>query len=122
MRRSTEGEIYSIHSPGVSVVVLPGFAVAGYGGAVATVIAEAALAVTLLAFVRASIPLEFKGIGAIALAAVPAAAVGVLVFSVAHPLLAAAAASLVYAGALLAVRQFPPELMIAVRSRTRRQR
>ncbi len=36
--RADDGQIYSIHSPGISVLVLPGFAVAGYPGAVATVI------------------------------------------------------------------------------------
>jgi O-antigen/teichoic acid export membrane protein len=92
------------------------------GAAVATVIAEAGLAVTLFAFVRSAVPVALKDIGAIAASAVPAAAVGVLVFSLAHPLLAAGAASLVYALLLSALRQFPPELMIAVRSRTRRQR
>ncbi len=38
MQRGVDGEIYSIHAPGVSVLVLPGFALAGYPGAVATVI------------------------------------------------------------------------------------
>ena len=38
MQRGADGEIYSIHAPGVSVLVLPGFALAGYPGAVATVI------------------------------------------------------------------------------------
>lgn len=45
MRRGTDREIYSIHAPGVSLLVLPAFAVAGYPGAVATVIAVAALGV-----------------------------------------------------------------------------
>ena len=35
LKRATSGEIYSIHAPGVSVIVLPAFAVAGYAGAVA---------------------------------------------------------------------------------------
>jgi hypothetical protein len=43
LKRSTSGEIYSIHAPGVSVVVLPAFAIAGYGGAVLTIIAIAAV-------------------------------------------------------------------------------
>jgi hypothetical protein len=43
LKRSTSGEIYSIHAPGVSIVVLPGFAVAGYAGAVLTMILIAAL-------------------------------------------------------------------------------
>ncbi len=38
LQRSTSGEIYSIHSPGVSVVVLPAFAVAGHAGAAIMVI------------------------------------------------------------------------------------
>lgn len=36
MTRGTDGEIYSVHAPGVSVVVLPGFAMFGYAGAAAT--------------------------------------------------------------------------------------
>jgi hypothetical protein len=43
LKRSTSGEIYSIHAPGVSVIVLPAFAVAGYAGAVLTMILVAAL-------------------------------------------------------------------------------
>ena len=43
LKRSTSGEIYSIHAPGVSIVVLPAFAVAGYAGAVLTMIVIAAL-------------------------------------------------------------------------------
>lgn len=45
--RSTSGEIYSIHAPGVSVIVLPAFAVAGYDGAVAMMILIAAMAAWL---------------------------------------------------------------------------
>lgn len=90
------------------------------GAAVATAVAEVGLAVTLLAFARTGVALHFKGFGAIAVAAVPAATVGILLLSVAHSLLAAAGASLVYALMLLALRQFPPELMIAVRSRRQR--
>jgi hypothetical protein len=47
LKRSTSGEIYSIHAPGVSVIVLPGFAMAGYQGAIATMIAIAALTAAL---------------------------------------------------------------------------
>ncbi len=47
LQRSTAGEIYSIHSPGVSAVVLPGFAVAGYGGAVAIMILLSGLTAAL---------------------------------------------------------------------------
>lgn len=43
MRRGTDGEIYSIHAPGVSALVLPAFAVAGYPGAVLVVAAIGAL-------------------------------------------------------------------------------
>ena len=43
LKRSTSGEIYSIHAPGVSIAVLPAFALAGYGGAVVTMILIAAL-------------------------------------------------------------------------------
>jgi hypothetical protein len=44
LQRSAAGEIYSIHSPGVSAIVLPAFLVAGYAGAVVTVVAIVALA------------------------------------------------------------------------------
>jgi hypothetical protein len=47
MQRSTTGEIYSIHAPGVSVVVLPAFLAFGYLGAVFTVIAIVALSATV---------------------------------------------------------------------------
>ena len=47
LKRSTSGEIYSIHAPGVSVIVLPAFAIAGYPGAVATLILIAALTAAL---------------------------------------------------------------------------
>ena len=45
MRRGTNGQIYSIHAPGVSALVLPAFAVAGYPGAVAVVVAVGALGI-----------------------------------------------------------------------------
>ena len=48
LKRSTSGEIYSIHAPGVSVVVLPAFAVAGYAGAVVTMISIAALTAAIM--------------------------------------------------------------------------
>ncbi len=38
MRRGADGQIYSIHAPGLSAIVLPAFALAGYPGAVATVV------------------------------------------------------------------------------------
>ncbi len=47
LERATSGEIYSIHAPGVSVVVLPAFAIAGYAGAVGTMILIAALTAAL---------------------------------------------------------------------------
>ena len=47
LQRSAAGEIYSIHSPGVSVVILPAFALAGYAGAVLTVILIAGLTARL---------------------------------------------------------------------------
>ncbi len=39
IQRGRDGEIYSIHAPGVSVLVLPAFRAAGYRGAQATVLA-----------------------------------------------------------------------------------
>ncbi len=47
LQRGADGQIYSIHAPGISVLVMPAFAVAGYAGAVAAVIAGAALASVL---------------------------------------------------------------------------
>lgn len=44
IQRGVDGEIYPMHSPGTSALVLPAFAVAGYPGAVATVIALTAAA------------------------------------------------------------------------------
>lgn len=46
--RGRHGESYSIHSPGISVAVLPGFLLAGYRGAQATVLLLAGLAVFLM--------------------------------------------------------------------------
>ena len=43
MRRGVNGEIYSIHAPGLAVLVLPVYALAGYGGAVAFLCLLAAL-------------------------------------------------------------------------------
>ena len=45
LRRGRDGAIYSIHAPGVSALVLPAFAVAGYPGAVAMLAVLAALGV-----------------------------------------------------------------------------
>lgn len=47
IRRGRNGEIYSIHAPGVSVLVLPAFAVGGYHGAVVFLIALASAACAL---------------------------------------------------------------------------
>ncbi len=44
MRRGADAQIYSIHSPGVSALILPAFALAGYPGAVLTIVLLAALA------------------------------------------------------------------------------
>jgi hypothetical protein len=38
LRRGRDGAIYSVHAPGVSAVLLPGFALAGYPGAVLTLV------------------------------------------------------------------------------------
>lgn len=43
LRRGTDGQIYSIHAPGLPVLVLPGFLLAGHAGAVVTVALLAAL-------------------------------------------------------------------------------
>lgn len=48
LKRATSGEIYSIHSPGVSVIILPAFAAAGYPGAVLMVVLLAALTTALV--------------------------------------------------------------------------
>jgi hypothetical protein len=47
LQRSAAGEVYSIHSPGVSALVLPAFAAAGYLGAVLTMVLAAALTAAL---------------------------------------------------------------------------
>jgi hypothetical protein len=47
LARAKSGEIYSIHAPGVSVIVLPAFAIAGYAGAVSTMLLIAALTAAL---------------------------------------------------------------------------
>ena len=43
IRRGRDGQIYSIHAPGVAVVVIPGFLAAGYRGAQATMLLLAAI-------------------------------------------------------------------------------
>ncbi|PWT79982.1 MAG: hypothetical protein C5B57_13000, partial [Blastocatellia bacterium] len=44
LRRGQDGEIYSIHSPGLPVLILPGYAISGAPGAVVTMCLFAALA------------------------------------------------------------------------------
>lgn len=44
MTRGKDGEIYSVHAPGVSVLILPAFALFGYNGAAATTMAVVAAA------------------------------------------------------------------------------
>jgi len=46
--RGKNGAIYSIHAPGVATLVLPGYALAGYRGAQATIVPVAALAGALV--------------------------------------------------------------------------
>jgi hypothetical protein len=48
LRRGVNGQIYSIHAPGVSAIVLPSFAVAGYRGVIVTIAVLCALAVGLM--------------------------------------------------------------------------
>ncbi|MEO7192780.1 MAG: hypothetical protein ABI051_17160 [Vicinamibacterales bacterium] len=48
LRRGTDGQIYSIHAPGVAVLVLPLFALFGYAGAQASLIVVAAAAGALV--------------------------------------------------------------------------
>ncbi|BCS32702.1 hypothetical protein TBR22_A19240 [Luteitalea sp. TBR-22] len=38
LARGTDGQIYSVHAPGLPALLVPGFAVAGYRGAVATLV------------------------------------------------------------------------------------
>ncbi len=44
MRRGTDGQIYSVHLPGVSALILPAFAVGGYLGALTFLVVLSALA------------------------------------------------------------------------------
>ena len=48
LRRGRDGAIYSIHAPGVSALVLPAFAVAGYPGAVAMLAVLAAFGLVVV--------------------------------------------------------------------------
>ena len=48
IQRGQDGQIYSIHAPGISVVVAPAFALAGWPGAVVSVVLLASLAAWLL--------------------------------------------------------------------------
>jgi len=47
LKRGRDGEIYSVHAPGVSTLVLPAFAIAGYPGAVISIAALCALGMAL---------------------------------------------------------------------------
>ncbi len=47
-RRGADRQIYSIHAPGLSALIAPAFAIAGYAGAVATVIAVVSLGLAVL--------------------------------------------------------------------------
>lgn len=47
LERGTDGEIYSVHAPGLPVSLIPAFAVAGYTGAVVTMLIAAAAASAL---------------------------------------------------------------------------
>jgi hypothetical protein len=47
LKRGTDGQIYSVHAPGVSVLVLPAFAMAGYPGAVVWLVLIASIGATL---------------------------------------------------------------------------
>ncbi|MFM8534602.1 MAG: hypothetical protein ACKOEC_13645, partial [Acidimicrobiia bacterium] len=70
LQRSKSGEIYSIHAPGVSVIVLPAFALAGYPGAVWMIILVAAISCALmwrLAFaISGSIAAAWVGVTSVA--------------------------------------------------------
>ncbi len=48
LRRGVDGQIYSIHAPGLSVLLLPAFAFAGYHGAVGFISVLSAIALALL--------------------------------------------------------------------------
>jgi hypothetical protein len=48
LQRGMNGEIYSVHAPGVSALVLPAYAIAGYAGAVVMIALISALAAALL--------------------------------------------------------------------------
>jgi hypothetical protein len=48
LKRGLDGQIYSIHAPGASVLVLPAFAVAGYPGALLTIVLVVAAAMAAL--------------------------------------------------------------------------
>lgn len=48
LQRGVNGEIYSIHAPGLAALMLPGYAIAGSRGAVATISLIAAIAATAI--------------------------------------------------------------------------
>jgi hypothetical protein len=73
LKRSTSGEIYSIHAPGVSFVILPAVALAGYAGAVVMMIliaaATAAITWRLAWRISSSVPGAWVGVAAVFLTA-----------------------------------------------------
>jgi O-antigen/teichoic acid export membrane protein len=91
------------------------------GAAVATVAAELGLAVAMLALVRGHsrgrIPLSLRGVAATAVAGALAAAAGVGLLSLVHPVLAALGAGITYVAVLLALGRIPPEVAEAFRTR-----
>jgi hypothetical protein len=60
LKRGTDGQIYSIHAPGLAALLLPAYAVAGYLGSVAFMAVIASLAATAV-FIAAEV---FSGRGA----------------------------------------------------------
>lgn len=48
LRRGLDGQIYSVHAPGLPVMLAPAFAIAGYAGAVAAVIALVSFGLALV--------------------------------------------------------------------------
>ena len=70
MKRGLNGQIYSIHAPGLAALVLPAYAAAGYGGVVAflcLIAALAALAVFDLAYALAGPRAALMAFAAVAL-------------------------------------------------------
>lgn len=82
MRRGRDRQIYSIHAPGASVVVLPAFAIGGYPAAVAQVVALVAAGVALLWLAAFRLTGSVAGAWVSALALVTAAPYVLLSFTV----------------------------------------